>query len=154
MKDELAITLRAVRELKGARYDALAGTISQSNLSLLEQGKIQASLPTLLKLADTLDMSLLTILALCLAIRDQNRPEEELEKAMSEVRSFVESGGLLLMEDQIQDGTLRKRTRGTKADAGRVAAVSEMKHQGKTQAETARALGLPKSTVQRYWLKS
>ena len=67
VKEELAITLRTIRKLKGLGYEALAGTISQSNLSLLEQGKIQATLPTLVKVAETLGINLLTLMALCLA---------------------------------------------------------------------------------------
>jgi hypothetical protein len=42
----------------------------------------------------------------------------------------------------------------TKADAERVSAVQTLKQQGKTQAEAARELGLPTSTVHRYWSKS
>jgi len=151
VKEELAITLRAIRRMKGKGYESLAGTISQSNLSLLEQGKIQATLPTLLKIADTLDVSLLTIMALCLSIRDQKTPERELQDAQAELQSFIESGGLQIMEAQTQDGVLKKRERGIRANAQRVSAVIDLKRQGMTQAETARALGLPKSTVQRYW---
>ncbi|WP_405124437.1 helix-turn-helix domain-containing protein [Pseudomonas alloputida] len=151
MKEELAITLRAIRRMKGMGYESLAGTISQSNLSLLEQGKIQATLPTLLKIADTLDVSLLTIMALCLAIRDHKTPERELLDAQAELQSFMESGGLELMEAQTQDGVLKKRERGIRANAERISAVIDLKRQGMTQAETARELGLPKSTVQRYW---
>jgi transcriptional regulator with XRE-family HTH domain len=151
VKEELAITLRAIRRMKGMGYESLAGTISQSNLSLLEQGKIQATLPTLLKIADTLDVSLLTIMALCLAIRDHKTPERELLDAQVELQSFMESGGLELMEAQTQDGVLKKRERGIRANVERISAVIDLKRQGMTQAETARALGLPKSTVQRYW---
>lgn len=154
MKEELAITLRAIRRMKGMGYEALAGTISQSNLSLLEQGKIQATLPTLLKIADTLDVSLLTIMALCLAIRDHKTPEGELLDAQAELQRFMESGGLELMEAQTEDGALKKRERGIRANAERISAVIDLKRQGMTQAETARALGLPKSSVQRYWQES
>lgn len=151
MKEELAITLRAIRRLKGMGYESLGGTISQSNLSLLEQGKVQATLPTLLKIADSLDVSLLTVMALCLAIRDHKTPERELLDAQAELQSFMAAGGLELMEAQTQDGVLKKRERGIRANAQRVSAVIDLKRQGMTQAEAARMLGLPKSTVQRYW---
>ncbi|MGV8865105.1 MAG: helix-turn-helix domain-containing protein [Pseudomonas sp.] len=154
MKEELAITLRTIRQMKGIGYDALAGIISQSNLSLLEQGKIQATLPTLVKIADTLDISLLTLMALCLAIRDKEAPERELQNAQKELHSFIESGGFKIMEHQIQDGALKKRARGTQANAQRVSAVTDLKKQGMTQAEAARELGLPASTVQRYWQRA
>jgi len=153
VKEELAITLRTIRQLKGLSYEALAGTISQSNLSLLEQGKIQATLPTLVKVADTLGINFLTLMALCLAIRDKESPECVLQKAQKELLCFIESGGLKIMEDQIQDGALKKRGRGTRANAQSVSAVIDLKKQGKTQAEAARELGLPTSTVQRYWQK-
>lgn len=153
VKEELAVTLRAIRQMKGLGYEALAGTISQSNLSLLEQGKIQATLPTLVKIAETLDINLLTLLALCLAIRDKEAPEHLIKNAQKELQGFIESGGLKMMEDQIEDGALKKRSRGTRADSQRVSAVVELKKQGLTQAEAARELGLPTSTVQRYWQK-
>ena len=153
VKEELAITLRTIRKLKGLGYEALAGTISQSNLSLLEQGKIQATLPTLVKVAETLGINLLTLMALCLAIRDKESPESELKKAQKELLCFIESGGLNIMEDQMQDGALKKRGRGTRANAQSVSAVINLRKQGKTHAEAARELGLPTSTVQRYWQK-
>lgn len=153
VKEELAITLRTIRKLIGLGYEALAGTISPSNLSLLEQGKIQATLPTLVKVAETLGINLLTLMALCLAIRDKESPESELKKAQKELLCFIESGGLNIMEDQMQDGALKKRGRGTRANAQSVSAVISLRKQGKTQAEAARELGLPTSTVQRYWQK-
>ena len=153
VKEELAITLRTIRKLKGLGYEALAGTISQSNLSLLEQGKIQATLPTLVKVAETLGINLLTLMALCLAIRDKESPESELKKAQKELLCFIESGGLNIMEDQMQDGALKKRGRGTRANAQSVSAVINLRKQGKPQAAAARELGLPTSTVQRYWQK-
>ena len=153
VKEELAITLRTIRKLKGLGYEALAGTISQSNLSLLEQGKIQATLPTLVKVAETLGINLLTLMALCLAIRDKESPESELKKAQKELLCFIESGGLNIMEDQMQDGALKKRGRGTRANAQSVSAVRRLRKPGETQADAARDLGLPTSTVQRYWQK-
>ena len=153
VKEELAVTLRAIRQMKGLGYEALAGTISQSNLSLLEQGKIQATLPTHDKVAETLGINLLTLMALCLAIRDKESPECELKKAQKELLCFIESGGLKILEDQMQDGALKKRGRGTRANAQSVSAVINLKKQGKTQAEAARELGLSTSTVQRYWQK-
>lgn len=62
-------------------------------------------------------------------------------------------GGLKILEDQMQDGALKKRGRGTRANAQSVSAVINLKKQGKTQAEAARELGLSTSTVQRYWQK-
>ena len=92
-------------------------------------------------------------MALCLAIRDKESPESELKKAQKELLCFIESGGLNIMEDQMQDGALKKRGRGTRANAQSVSAVINLRKQGKTQAEAARELGLPTSTVQRYWQK-
>ncbi|WP_426204028.1 helix-turn-helix domain-containing protein [Pseudomonas sp. TWP3-1] len=153
VKEEIAITLRAVRELKGVRPDALAGTISQNNLSMIEQGKTLATLSTLIKVAECLDMHILSLLALALAQRTHDTPEHELQKALEDVRRFRDDGGLHTMEHQKQDGELKKRARGTKANVENVQAVLKLKELGKTQKETARELGLPPTTVHRYWTK-
>lgn len=151
VKEEIAIVLRAIRQLKGARYDALMGAISQNNLSLLEQGKTLATLPTLLKIADSLDIHPLALLAVALGLRNQNTPEYELNLALEDVHRFFDEGGLQVMEQQQQDGSLKKRARGTKANSENVEAVMKLKKLGKTQTEVARDLGLPLTTVHRYW---
>ncbi|MFJ4392449.1 helix-turn-helix domain-containing protein [Pseudomonas soli] len=153
VKEEIAIALRAIRQLKGARYDALMGAISQNNLSLLEQGKTLATLPTLLKIADSLNMHPLALLALALGLRNQSTAEYELNLALKDMQRFYNEGGLLVMEQQQQDGSLKKRTRGTKANAENVEAVMKLKALGKTQTEVAKHLGLPLTTVHRYWRK-
>ncbi|KPM58492.1 Fis family transcriptional regulator [Pseudomonas putida] len=154
MKEELAATLRVIRQLKGARYEAISGAISPKHLSMIERGDTQPTLPTLLKLSESLGISVLTLLALCLAVRDQKLPDMEIEQAHHELGELAALGALEIIKANLPDGALTKRARGTKADAERVSAVQALKQQGKTQAEAARELGLPTSTVHRYWTKS
>jgi len=154
VKEELAATLRVIRQLKGARYEAISGAISPKHLSMIERGDAQATIPTLLKLSESLGISVLTLLGLCLAVRDQKSPEMELERAQHELKELVTLGALEIIKENLPGGALVKRARGTKADAERVTAVQTLKQQGKTQAEVARELGLPTSTVHRYWSKS
>ncbi|WP_256592084.1 helix-turn-helix domain-containing protein [Pseudomonas sp. CC120222-01a] len=153
MKDELAIAIRAVRQMKGLSFEAMSGAATQNSLSLIEGAKIHPSLPTLLKLAQSLDISVLTLLALSLGVRDGNSPKDQLHSALKEVENFIKADGLLLIEGQIKNGVMVKRPRGTTADAERVQAVLDLKRQGKTQAAIARELGLPPTTVRRYWLR-
>ncbi|QPG63837.1 helix-turn-helix transcriptional regulator [Pseudomonas sp. BIGb0427] len=149
----MAIALRAIRQLKGIRNDELMGAISQPFLSQLEQAKSLPSLPVLVKIADALGIHPLALIALVLGVRDQEAPEHELQRALEDLRSFQEAGGFKLMNEQQNDGTVKRRARGTKANAENVQAVLKLKKLGKNQLEVAQALGLPRTTVHRYWSK-
>ncbi|MCI0911813.1 helix-turn-helix domain-containing protein [Pseudomonas putida] len=149
----MAIALRAIRQLKGVRNDALMGTISQPFLSQLEQAKTLPSLPVLVKIAHGLGIHPLALFALVLGMSDQKVPEDELQLALGDLRIFHEAGGYQLIEEQKTDGSVKKRARGTKANAENVEAVLRLKKLGKTQLEVSRELGLPRTTVHRYWSK-
>ncbi|EOD9097789.1 helix-turn-helix domain-containing protein [Pseudomonas aeruginosa] len=154
MQNEIAAVVRALRDLQGSAQEELAEISSQANLSRLEQGKTQASLAKLSKIALTMDFDLVALVALCQALQDGSSPLDVMAKASSNLDSFIAKGGLQALEKHWEVGEgLIKRTRGKPSNSDRVRAVLELKASGMTKAEVSRALGLPEATVRRYWLK-
>lgn len=153
MKDELAAVLRTVRHLKGADYASAANSISRTNLGLLERGETRVLYETLVKISEGLDFDLVTLVALCISLRDHLDPDAVIKGAMRDLSEFKAAGGLELLSQQFQGGELKRRPQSRPANESMIAAVAVLKAQGMTRAEVARELGLSKSTVQRYWLK-
>ncbi|MNH10069.1 helix-turn-helix protein [compost metagenome] len=154
MKDELGAVLRIVRHLKGADYASAASSISRTNLSMLERGETRVLYETLAKISDSLDFDLVTLDALCLSLRDRTDPDEVIARAVRRLDEFKAAGGLELLNQQFEDGKLKRRPRSRPENASMLAAVADLKAKGMTRAEVARELGLAKTTVQRYWMKS
>lgn len=154
MQNEIAAVVRALRDLRGSAQEELAEISSQANFSRLEQGKTQASLAKLSKIAVSLNFDLVALVALCQALQDGTSPGEVMAKASKDLEGFVAQGGLQGLERHWEAGEgLIKRTRGKPTDPDKIRAVLELKASGMTRAQVGRELNLPEATVRRYWVK-
>ncbi|WP_397453646.1 helix-turn-helix domain-containing protein [Pseudomonas sp. NA-150] len=153
LKKEIAATIRVIRRLRGLGYEDLAEASAQANIGLLEQGKTNITLDKLVKLSNALDFDPITLLAICIALDKNETPDESLKRALTQLDAFQAAGGMEAVHEQFDGEILLKRSRGKPANTQSAAAVLALKAQGLSQAEVIRELGLPKSTVQRYWQK-
>lgn len=154
MQNEIAAVVRALRDLRGSAQEELAEISSQANFSRLEQGKTQASLAKLSKIAASLDFDLVALVALCQALKDGTSPAEVMAKASEDLEGFIAQGGLQGLERHWGAGEgLIKRSRGKPTDPDKIRAVLELKASGMTKAQVGRELNLPEVTVRRYWVK-
>lgn len=153
LRNEVAAAIRVIRRLRGLGYEELSEASAQANISLLEQGKTNITLDKLIKLAAALNFDPVTLLAICVAMHNNESPVDILQAATRELNSFDEAGGLEKMKEQFGGDGLAKRSRGKPANNQNAAAVAKLKEKGLSQAEVVRELGLAKSTVQRYWQK-
>ena len=151
LKNELAATLRAIRQQRGATYAELEDISAQATISLIEQAKIGVKIDRLAMLTQALDIDLIAFLTLAVAMHNDERPEVVLARAAEDVKAFEAVGGLKQMRSNFEDGDLRVRSRGRPGNQDRATAVRELKAQGLTQTQVAQALGLANSTVHRYW---
>jgi len=120
---------------------------------MLERGETRVLYETLAKISEGLDFDLVTLVALCISLRDHVDPDAVIKGAIRDLSEFKAAGGLELLNQQFEGGELKRRPQSRPANASMIAAVADLKAQGMTRAEVARELGLSKSTVQRYWLK-
>jgi transcriptional regulator with XRE-family HTH domain len=151
LKTEIAATLRALRQQKQISYENLAGGSLRTTIGYLERAEAGVSLDKLYEIAESLDISLVTFVALCIGIKHGKLAEAVLQEALLELQKFQASGGADLIQDQLRDGALLKRASGKPAKAQNRAAVLTLKAQGKTPAEATKILGLSRTTVSRYW---
>ncbi|MGU9838254.1 helix-turn-helix domain-containing protein [Pseudomonas salmasensis] len=151
IRNELAVALRAIRTQRGLSYSELSDATFRTTLSLIERGKTGIGFSKLADLAKALDFDLTALVALCVALERGESAQDALASAGRELGKFIEAGGLELLQAQLDGSTLAQRPPGKPAKLKNIQAVQELKAQGKTQAQTARLLGLSQSSVQRYW---
>lgn len=151
LRTELAVALRAIRTQRGLSYSELNDATFRTTLSLIERGKTGIGFSKLVDLAKALDFDLTALVALCVALERGESAQDALVSAGRELEKFTEAGGLELLQAQLDGSKLAQRPPGKPAKLKNIQAVQELKAQGKTQAETVRLLGLPQSSVQRYW---
>jgi len=151
LKNEIAATLRAVRQQRGLGYEELNETAFRTSVSSIERGKSKLTVEKLSSLATALDFDVLAFVALCIALERGQTPDDALANAQHELDKFKAAGGLALLHEQMRDGELVSRSQGKPANAENKNAVLRLKAEGKTQSEIRRLLGLSKSTVSQYW---
>lgn len=151
LKNEIAATLKAIRQQRGLSYDDLNESTFRTSLSLIERGKAGVTIEKLSSLAHALDFDLIAFVAMCVALERGHSPDEALATAQYELDQFKAVGGLNLLQEQWEDGNPVSRPPGKPAKKKNMSAVLQLKAEGKTQAEIVRILSLSPSTVNRYW---
>jgi transcriptional regulator with XRE-family HTH domain len=153
LRNEIAAAIRVIRRLKGLGYEELAEASSRANLGLLERGQTNITVDKLAKLAGALDFDPVALLAICIALAQGEAPRKALDRAMRQLEAFEALGGLEAIEQQFNGDSLVLHPRGKPTNKQNDADVLRLKASGMSQAEVAKALGLAKSTVWRYWQK-
>lgn len=151
LKKEIAGAVRAIRTTRGLDYGALADVSVKANIAKLEQGKSNITLEKLTDLAAVLGFDLVALLAMCVAVQNDESFETTLKRAKSQLNSFRHEGGEELLRRQFVGKELVIRPKGKPGNTEGAEAVKALKAAGFSQAETAQRLGLAKSTVHRYW---
>lgn len=151
LKNEIAATLRAVRQQKQVSYENLAGGSMRTTIGYLERAEAGVTLDKLADIARALDFNLVTLIALCVASQERLQAEIILQDATLELQSFLAAGGAELIQSQFEDGKLIQRVAGKPLKSHNRDAVLGLKAQGKTPAEAVKILGLSRTTVNRYW---
>ncbi|WP_256214216.1 transcriptional regulator [Pseudomonas sp. URIL14HWK12:I6] len=151
LKKEIAGVVRAIRTTRGLDYGDLAKVSVKANIAKLEQGGSNITLNKLAELSEALDFDAVALLALCVAVHNDESFEATINRANAQLDQFRAEGGEELLQSQFVGKTLVKRSKGKPSNTRAADAVKELKASGFSQAEAAERLGLAKSTVHRYW---
>ncbi|EKT4456324.1 helix-turn-helix transcriptional regulator [Pseudomonas putida] len=143
--------LRRARELKAEDF---AERIAPTHVANLENGSVSVSVETLEAVASVLSVQPVTLLTLAAGLRKGISHELVLREVKSEIEKLAAQRLLREFGQEFQDGRLKARPSGAQVSKERLTAVLGCKANGLTQKETALKLGIPTSTVQRYWQKS
>lgn len=148
LRQSYAAVLRLLRTLKGMSQEDLAGSVTQANVSSLELAKSSATVETSAKLADALGVAPITLLALVLANNERHSARDALLASLNELDS------LGIGDSPLPPVTQPFQPKRELDAQKKLAAVQDLKSRGYTQAESARELGIPESTLRRLWHRS
>lgn len=151
LAQSLAVVLRALRKTRELTQERLPS--SRSYAFALEAGTPKnISLGKLQELSKSLEITPLALMVLCESIESEQDSLEVLGKLKEELRHLSLLGlGEKIREEQQSSSLVSKAKAREIADSKRLA-VKRLKDEGKSRKEVAEALGLSKSSVQRFWV--
>ncbi|RZO09435.1 helix-turn-helix domain-containing protein [Pseudomonas moorei] len=145
VRNALATVLRLLRKKRGLTQHDFSAAIAQSHISHIENAKTSPTLDLLDDLCGTLSIHSVTFMALVQAAQSGRTAGEVLEQSKADLEAMS-----LLDKHLNAKPELSPHPRITQATEV-WCAVQKMKSQGHSRAETVKALGVAKTTVQRYW---
>ncbi|WP_095194331.1 helix-turn-helix domain-containing protein [Pseudomonas sp. Irchel 3A7] len=143
-----AAALRLLRTGCGLKQDDLSGSLTQSHVSQIENGKTSPSLEAIIELSDALKLHPVALMALVCAAQEKRTASDVLEIAEKDLQSKSLLKVAIALEKEE-----RPHPRVTAAALARDK-VQTLKEQGHSQAQIARELGMAESTVRRHWHRS
>ncbi|WP_150788457.1 helix-turn-helix domain-containing protein [Pseudomonas fluorescens] len=155
LRTAFAGVLRALRTVRRARYADVSDATHRRKVSALENAQTSITLEQFAELAESLGISPVAMLALCIARQEGKQPVEVIRGAAIEISNFQAGDGMEALSEQFDgDGSLIKRGRGKPLNAENERAVLDLKAGGATQQQAAAQLGLALSSVREYWKKN
>lgn len=148
LRFSFAACLQLLRTRKGLFQEDIAnvgGSVSQPYVSKLELGKSVVSLDTSYQIAAALKVEPITLLALAVASHDQKTAREML------LTSLAELDALDLADATLPTEPAELTRPGTDGARKKWDAVQDLKKRRFTQAQAAKELGIPESTLRRLW---
>jgi DNA-binding CsgD family transcriptional regulator len=155
LRTAFAGVLRALRVIRRAKYADVSDATHRRKVSALENAQTSITLEQFADLAESLGISPVAMLSLCIAHQEGKQPLEVMREAEVEVSDFHAGGGMEALSEQFDgNGSLIKRGRGKPLKAENERAVLDLKAVGATQQQAAAQLGLALSSVREYWKKN
>lgn len=138
----------------GLTQEGMAQATSRTYLTKLESAQSTPTLDKFIELAAVLEMSPVALMALVVATRDGEPTAHVLAKATEELKAIQERVRPEEIAAHFTGTEILKRPAARPADLDKLQKVQECKSSGLTQAETARKLGITRSTVSFLWKRS
>lgn len=150
LTQSLAVVLRALRKTRELTQERLPS--SRSYAFALEAGTPKnISLGKLREISKSLEITPLALLVLCESIDSGQDFLDVIGKLTEELRQLRSVGiDEEIREEQRSSSLVSKAKAREIADSKRLA-VKRLKEEGKSRKEVAEALGISKSSVQRFW---
>ncbi|WLI30581.1 helix-turn-helix transcriptional regulator [Pseudomonas rhodesiae] len=154
LKPALAAVVRAVRGNLGFTQENLAHAASRTYLSKIENAESSPTIDKFVELAEALGMSPLAFMALILSTRDKTPSSALLAEAAEELKELQKRVSDADIAAHLAGIDLVKRPAARPVNLLKLKKVLECKEIGLSKAETARRLGISRSTVGFLWERS
>ncbi|WP_353187004.1 helix-turn-helix transcriptional regulator [Pseudomonas sp.] len=154
LKPALAAVVRAVRGNLGFTQENLAHAASRTYLSKIENAESSPTIDKFVELAEALGMSPLAFMALILSTHNKTPSSTLLAKAAEELDALQERVSDADIAAHLAGFDLVKRPAARPVNLIKLKKVLECKEIGLSKAETARRLGMSRSTVGFLWERS
>lgn len=154
LKPALAAVVRAVRGNLGFTQENLAHAASRTYLSKIENAESSPTIDKFVELAEALGMSPLAFMALILSTCNKTPSSTLLAKAAAELEGLQERVSDADIATHLAGFDLVKRPAARPVNLTKLKSVLECKEIGLSKAETARRLGMSRSTVGFLWERS
>lgn len=151
LKPALAAVVRAVRGKLGFTQENLAHAASRTYLSKIENAESSPTIDKFVELAEALGMSPLAFMALILSTRDKTPSSALLAEAAEELKELQKRVSDDDIAAHLAGFDLVKRPAARPVNLTKLKSVQECKEIGLSKAETARRLGISRSTVGFLW---
>ncbi|MFK0310595.1 helix-turn-helix domain-containing protein [Pseudomonas sp. NPDC090233] len=147
LREAYAAVLQLLRDQQQlSQYDVASG-VTQSHISRIEGCQSNPTLETSRELAKALSLHPVALLALVHAADERKTPREILDQVHAELQR------LEMLDAPLPQSPTKKAHPRTRSAEENLLKVRALKAEGKTQAEVITLLGIPRSTVSRYWRK-
>jgi len=143
-----AAALKLLRMKRGLTQHELSKNVAQSHVSQIETEKTSPSLEAIIELARVLELSPVALMALVCAAKDELSASEVLKIAAKDLKDIA------MLKTSIPLEIVEVPHPRVTAAAKMRVEVQTLKEKGFSQAEIAKELGMPKTTVQRHWHRS
>lgn len=154
IRPALAAVIRTVRGSLGLTQEGLGQAISRTYAAKIENAASSPTLDKFIELAAALNLSPVALLSLVIATRDNTPTSTVLTEAADQLKELEARVSPSDIAGQLTGKEILKRPASRPADPFKLQQVIESKNAGLTKAETARQLGLSRSTVGFLWDRS
>lgn len=154
LKQALAAVVRALRESLGFTQENLAHAASRTYMSRIENADSNPTIEKFAELAEALGLSPVSLMALVVSTRDETSATDVLAIATEELGALELKVSADDIKAHLAGKTILKRPPARPADVVKLRKVLECKDAGLSKAETARRLGISRSTVGFLWERS
>ncbi|MBH8614356.1 transcriptional regulator [Pseudomonas mohnii] len=150
----MAAVVRALRDSLDLSQEGLASAMSQTFLSRIENGHSSPTVDKFAQLAHALELSPVTLMTLILSTSDNTPTSVVLAKAAKELEEIERKVSASDIAAHLAGIEVLKRPASRPADLDKLQRVLECKSEGLTKSQTARRLGLSRSTIGFLWERS
>lgn len=154
LKQALAAVVRALRESLGFTQENLGHAASRTYLSRIENAETNPTIEKFAELAEALGLNPVSLMALVLSTRDNTSAANVLAKATEDLKALEAKISTDDIRAHLTGMTIQKRPAARPPDIVKLQKVLECKDAGLSKAETARQLGISRSTVGFLWQRS
>ncbi|WP_248694590.1 helix-turn-helix domain-containing protein [Pseudomonas fulva] len=148
----LAAVLRTTRAARGLSQEHLATTVDARHLHRVEHAKSNISLEMLEDISKRLDVDSVALLAAAACYERKESLEEFMTHLWTELSKLREMRVMENLPAQFSNGVLIAAKSGKPpTPPDRIKAILDCKADGLSQKETSVKLGMPYSTVHKFW---